>query len=229
MNILISGASSEIALKVVSETKDFNFYGLSRSNSEHKDIYKNFWKIKNYTSDELKKTFDQIDNGFFDGLIIFNGTQSPSLLSNFRESQFDELLDINFKIPIKLTNQMLKSKIISNNFNVCFLGSIASKVNDIGNAYYAISKNILAHSTKILAKELKNKSIRINCLNVGLVETKMSENIFKKIPKEGQKELLSRQNNRYVAISDISSTLLTIMKNKAINGQEINLDNGYSL
>ena len=70
MNILISGASSEIALKVVSEIKNFNFYGLSRNNSEHKDIYKNFWKIKNYTSDELKKTFDHIDNGFFDGLII---------------------------------------------------------------------------------------------------------------------------------------------------------------
>ena len=229
MNILISGATSEIALKVIENMEGFNFYGFTRDKDLKSSSYNQLWKINNYNSSELKSLFDQIENITFDGLIVFNGFQSPSLLSNFRENNFDEVININFKIPIIVTNQMLKSKKYTDNFNICFVGSIASQVNEIGNAYYGLSKQMLTHSAKILAKELKQKQVRVNCLNIGLVETQMSKNILKKMPEKNRVELLSKQSGKYVEIKQIASAIETLLLNKAINGENINLDNGYSL
>jgi short-subunit dehydrogenase len=229
MNILISGATSEIALKVIESMQGYNFYGLTRDKNLNSNLYNKLWGIDNYNSLELKNLFNQIENISFDGLILFNGFQSPSLLSSFREKNFDEAININFKIPMIVINEVLKSKKYTENFNVCLIGSIASQVNEVGNAYYGLSKKILEHSTKILAKELKQKKVRVNCLNIGLVETQMSQNILKKIPEKNRIELLAKQGNQYVEIQQIASSIATLLSNKAINGENINIDNGYSL
>tara|TARA_S200000501_G_scaffold351294_1_gene369024 strand:+ start:7 stop:696 length:690 start_codon:yes stop_codon:yes gene_type:complete len=229
MNILISGATSEIALKVIENMQGHTFYGLTRDKNLNLNLYNQLWNIDNYNSLELKNVFDQIKNISFDGLIVFNGFQSPSLLSSFREKNFDEAININFKIPMIIINEVLKSKKYTENFNICLVGSIASQVNEIGNAYYGLSKKMLAHSSKILAKELKQKTVRVNCLNIGLVETKMSLNILKKIPEKNRIELLAKQGNKYVEIQQIASSIETLLLNKAINGENINIDNGYSL
>ena len=138
-------------------------------------------------------------------------------------------MNVNFKIPIIVINQILKNKKYTEDFSICFIGSIASQVNEIGNAYYGLSKLMLAHSAKVLAKELKQKQIRFNCLNIGLVETQMTKNILKKIPEKNRIELLSKQTGKYVDITEITSAIETLLLNKAINGENINLDNGYSL
>ena len=229
MNILISGATSEIALKVIENMQEHTFYGLTRDKNLNSNLYNQLWSVDNYNSLELKNLFDQIENISFDGLILFNGFQSPSLLSSFREKNFDEAININFKIPMIVINEVLKSKKYTESFNVCLIGSIASQVNEVGNAYYGLSKKILEHSTKILAKELKQKKVRVNCLNIGLVETQMSQNILKKIPEKNRIELLAKQGNEYVEIQQITSSITTLLSNKAINGENINIDNGYSL
>ena len=229
MNILISGATSEIALKVIENMQEYTFYGLTRDKNLNSNLYNQLWSVDNYNSLELKNLFDQIENISFDGLILFNGFQSPSLLSSFKEKNFDEAININFKIPMIVINEVLRSKKYTESFNVCLIGSIASQVNEVGNAYYGLSKKILEHSTKILAKELKQKKVRVNCLNIGLVETQMSQNILKKIPEKNRIELLAKQGNEYVEIQQIASSIATLLSNKAINGENINIDNGYSL
>ena len=97
MNILISGATSEIALKVIESMQGYNFYGLTRDKNLNSNLYDKLWVIDNYNSPELKNLFNQIENISFDGLILFNGFQSPSLLSSFREKNFDEAININFQ------------------------------------------------------------------------------------------------------------------------------------
>ena len=76
---------------------------------------------------------------------------------------------------------------------------------------------------------MKQKKVRVNCLNIGLVETQMSQNILKKIPEKNRIELLAKQGNEYVEIQQITSSITTLLSNKAINGENINIDNGYSL
>jgi 3-oxoacyl-[acyl-carrier protein] reductase len=229
MNILISGASSEIALKVVSKIQNYNFYGISRSNTGNSKKFKKFLQVKDYTDFEIKKVLEKIEKNSIESLIIFNGYHKASMLSNFNPNLFDKIMDINLKKPLMIANQVIKNKVYSKNFSIIFIGSVSSTVNDIGNAFYSLSKSALINSTKILAKELKNKKIRVNCINIGMVETEMSENLLKVLPKDLQSQVLSRQNNKFVDISDIVSTLISLIDNKAINGQNFNLDNGYSL
>ena len=108
MNILISGAISEIA-KVIENMQEHTFYGLTRD-KKNSNLYNQLWSVDNYNFLELKNLFDQIENISFDGLILFNGFQSPSLLSSFREKNLDEAININFKIPMIVINEVLKSK-----------------------------------------------------------------------------------------------------------------------
>ena len=145
------------------------------------------------------------------------------------EKNFDEAINIDFKIPMIVINEVLKSKKYTENFNVCLIGSIASQVNEVGNAYYGLSKKILEHSTKILAKELKQKKVRVNCLNIGLVETQMSQNILKKFLKKIGSSCSQSKAMSMLKFNKIASSITTLLSNKAINGENINIDNGYSL
>lgn len=229
MNILIAGASSEIAVKVTNQLKDFNFYGISRSEPENIDKFSNFFQIEDYSDTEIKSILSQLEKNSMDSLIIFNGFHKASMLSNFNSSLFDKIFDINLKKPLMIASQVVKNKLYTKKFSITFIGSVSSTVNDIGNAYYSLSKSTLINATKILAKELKNKEIRVNCINIGMVESDMTEKLLKVLPKDLQTQVLSRQNHKYVEISSIATILNTLIKNQSINGQNFSLDNGYSL
>lgn len=229
MNILISGASSEIAVKVVNQLKGYDLFGISRSENKNLEKYKKFLQLVDYTDIELKSALSKIEKNSINSLIIFNGFHKTSMLSNFNSNLFDKILDINLKKPLMIANQVLKNKIYKEKFSIVFIGSVSSMVNDIGNAYYSLAKSALINSTKILAKELKNKDIRVNCINIGMVETDMSEKLLRVLPKDLQSQVLSRQNNKFVEISDITSMLISLINNNSINGQNFNLDNGYGL
>ena len=57
----------------------------------------------------------------------------------------------------------------------------------------------------------------------------MSQNILKKFLKKIGLSCLQSKANEYVEIQQIASSITTLLSNKAINGENINIDNGYSL
>ena len=54
-------------------------------------------------------------------------------------------------------NEVLKSKKYTENFNVCLIGSIASQVNEVGNAYYGLSKKNFGTFDQDSCKRIKTK------------------------------------------------------------------------
>ena len=94
MKNLFFGGSSEIALKLADKIK--NVENIARSKSK---LYSKNHVVKNYNKLEVEKILKRI-NKKFDNMAIFNGSFSGSFLSNFSEKEFDEIFNINFKIPI---------------------------------------------------------------------------------------------------------------------------------
>ena len=53
---------------------------------------------------------------------------------------------------------------------------------EIGNAYYALSKNALNFASKILYLEQKKRSIRVNTVLLGLIKNKMGNYLIDTLP-----------------------------------------------
>ncbi|GAB4460112.1 MAG: flagellin modification protein PtmA [Bacteroidales bacterium] len=89
---------------------------------------------------------------------------------------------------------------------------------------YAVIKSAIIHFTKYLAKYLKGKNIRVNSISPGGILDNQPEEFIKKYNSFGlSKGMLDRK--------DIVGTLLFMLSDMSefINGQNIVVDDGYSL
>ena len=89
---------------------------------------------------------------------------------------------------------------------------------------YAAIKAAVIHLTKYMAKYFKGKNIRVNCISPG--------GAFNNEPKEFVKKYSSHSPmSRMVPSSDIANTLIFLLSDEssAVNGQNIIVDDGWSL
>lgn len=207
MKNLFIGGSSDIAKKVAKKLTYVE--SISRKKSV---IYNKNYVVKSYTKKNLHKIFTKF-NIKFDNIVIFNGYFSNSFISNYNEKDFNESFNINFKTPITLATLSINSKILNKNSCIFFISSIAAETNQIGNAFYSISKNCLNFAAKILGNEQKKRGIRVNSISLGLVKNKMGKSVLGiKFKKKGSNYL---KNDKFV------KQLIKIIKNKKFNLKKI--------
>ena len=207
MKNLFIGGSSDIAKKVAKKLTYVE--SISRKKSV---IYNKNYVVKSYTNKNLNKIFTKF-NIKFDNIVIFNGYFSNSFISNYNEKDFNESFNINFKTPITLATLSINSKILNKNSCIFFISSIAAETNQIGNAFYSISKNCLNFAAKILGNEQKKRGIRVNSISLGIVKNKMGKSVLGiKFKKKGSNYL---KNDKFV------KKLIKIIKNKKFNLKKI--------
>lgn len=172
--ILFIGGSSEIALKILNKLK--NKYLIHNISRKQNNSYKINYVLKDYSNSNIKKTLKLIKKKF-KIIIIFNGVFEFSTLSNIDEKKFINLLKINVLTPLRLVNNLIKKDMLESNSRVFFLSSKAANRAEIGNAYYAISKNTLNFIIKILNKEYQKKKIKFINISAGIVESVMGKKV----------------------------------------------------
>ncbi len=217
MNTLFIGASSEIAKKSL-KNLNFNIYGISTKKIQKG--YKKVFVIKQYNVLEIQKVIKKIDIKF-SNIFIFNGKYEISLLRNLNIKKFNSILNSNFSIPIIIINKLIENNLVHHNATINFISSIAALNHEIGNAYYSISKNIVNFSIKILQKEYKRKKIRFNSISLGFVKTKFSDNILEQYTEIQKKEILLKQNSKFIPINKITNLMKKIILDKKFNGKNI--------
>jgi len=167
--ILFCGGGSDLALNLAKNLKSYDILNISRKTNR---IYKKNILIKNYSGKELKKKLSKLKEKF-DFVIIFNGIFNFSVLSSFNEKNFIDIMKSNVITPLNIVNKIIANNLLKKKSNIFFLSSNASIKPEIGNAYYAISKNILNFSSKILNKENKKRNFRFNIISLGIVDNRM--------------------------------------------------------
>jgi NAD(P)-dependent dehydrogenase (short-subunit alcohol dehydrogenase family) len=83
----------------------------------------------------------------------------------------------------------------------------------IGNAYYAISKNALNFSCKILSIEQKKRGIRFNTISFGLIKNRMGYNLLNELP------IIKRNQIPFSNIKKIKKEMSKILNSKNFNGK----------
>ncbi|MGO5000148.1 YciK family oxidoreductase [Oceanisphaera sp. W20_SRM_FM3] len=159
-------------------------------------------------SETLKQQFGRLDG------VLFNASHL-SVLGPFEmigEDQWDKVMQVNLKSQFLLTQALLPLLKATPESSIIYTSSGVGKK---GRAYwgtYAISKFATEGMMQVLADELSNSSVRVNCINPGATRTDMRSRAY---PGEDPTSLRTP--------AEIMSLYLYLMgkDSLAINGQSL--------
>ena len=186
MNIIVTGAGRGIGFELVkklSSNFDNKIYAISRNLDQIEALgATNIIQFSmDFTSETFKEKVDMLVEEIDSVDIIIN---NAGYLVNkpFSEIDLNDLqksYQVNVFAPFQLI-QTAKSKMKAGSHvvNISSMGGFQGSAKFPGLSAYSSSKAAIANLTEILAEELKEEGIRVNCLALGAVQTEMLEEAF---------------------------------------------------
>jgi 3-oxoacyl-[acyl-carrier protein] reductase len=166
--------------------------------------------------------------GKVDILINNAGISNPAMLYKMSEAQWDEVVDIHLKGAFLCTaavaNHMRERK-YGRIINVI---STAGVYGTVGQINYASAKAGLIGFTKSASRELGTNAITVNCVEIGVIETEMTEKI-RSDPKLQDTYMARIQLKRFGRVDDVSPIFVFLGSDESsyITAQVIGVDGGY--
>ena len=228
--IIITGVSSGIGKYIAEQLvlHDAIVYGISRGKVKNPIFNNIVCDLSNFSL--LKKKIKQIFKKHNQISVLINNAGITKITKNLDENLkfFDEVIKINTKAPIFLSNECSKYMSKSNSGSIINICSLASKIGFPNNTSYIASKGALYQSTKSLALDLAKKNIRVNNILPGYIKTRMtikSYNNKKKYSLRKNRTML----NKWGLPEDILGALIFLASDssKYITGSDIVIDGGW--
>lgn len=153
--------------------------------------------------------------------------EKPFLLMD--DGEYELIESINFKSPVMLSKAVLRPMFKQRQGNIVNITSVSGTSAGRGIVLYASFKAALNRFTETLAQEVGKKSIRINAVSPGIVETEMANQVIT-VAGDQIKERTCLQ--RYGLPHEISKTVVFLASDKAasyITGQIFHVNGGMNL
>ena len=195
MNIIITGAGNGIGfelVKALAKHKLNHIVAVSRNGAALKELVAEC--VRMYP--EAKVTpyeFDLIQFDFYpfivqrletiiqkcDILINNAGKLVNKSFLRFDPAEFDATFNVNVRAPFFFIQSLLPMMNKGSHIvNIGSMGGIQGSMKFPGLAAYSASKGALAVLTEVLAEELAEQEIKVNCLALGAVQTEMFVKAF---------------------------------------------------
>lgn len=174
----------------------------------------------------VQKTLDKW--GQIHILINNAGITRDGLLVRMSLEDWQEVIGVNLTGAFLCCKAVSKSMIQQHSGAILNITSIIGLTGNAGQANYAASKAGLIGLTKSLAKELASRSIRVNAVAPGFIETEMTAGMDQKA-KEGA---LSQIPLGYFGkAEDVADAALFLVSDQAryITGQVLQVDGGMAI
>lgn len=185
--ILVTGASRglglSIATKLLEADPDYRVVGVSRSTPDEmlalSDTYGDrFQAVPFDLSDtdaipELVRSLTEA-HGTFWGLVNNAGLGLGGVLATQHKTDIDKMMAINLTAPILLIKFLSRGMLSARAGRIVNISSIIASTGFHGLAAYAATKAGLEGLTRSLSRELGKRSITVNCVAPGFLETEMT-------------------------------------------------------
>jgi 3-oxoacyl-[acyl-carrier protein] reductase len=113
--------------------------------------------------------------GRLDILVCSAGISIDGLLLRLKDEDFDKILSINVKGAVACSRAATKVMMRARTGRVIFLSSVVGEMGSAGQTAYAASKAALLGVTKSMARELSSRSITVNAITPGFIDTDMTQ------------------------------------------------------
>ena len=122
--------------------------------------------------DAIRKDFGKID------ILVNNaGITRDKTFSKMTSELWREVLDVNLTGQAMVTHEALKDMTKSEWGRVVFITSIVGQTGNFGQTNYAAAKGALISLAKSLAREVARKSVTVNAVAPGFIETDMTSGV----------------------------------------------------
>ena len=129
------------------------------------------------SADDVDRAFAEVTEHFGDsvGVLISNaGVTRDGLLLRMSETDFTDVIDANLTAAFRVAKRASKDMLRARTGRIVFLSSVVGLLGSAGQANYAASKAGLVGFARSLARELGSRSITVNVVAPGPVETDMT-------------------------------------------------------
>ncbi len=164
--------------------------------------------------------------GRLDFLVNNAGIATYRKIEDFTEEEFDRICNINLKGVFFCCRQA--ARLMNDNGVIVNIGSTVTRVMLPTYGAYAATKGAVEQITKVLAKELGPRGIRVNTLSPGPVDTKL----FRKGKTTEQIEQMASMAalGRIGKVDDIADMVALLIDDRAgwVSGQNILANGGFA-
>ncbi len=163
--------------------------------------------------------------GKLDILINNAGITKDNLIMRMKESDWDDVININLKGVFLCTKAVTRQMMKQRSGRIINISSIVGVMGNAGQANYVAAKAGVIGLTKTSAKELASRGITVNAVAPGFITTDMTD----KLPEEVKAEMLkSIPLAKLGEPADIARTVIFLAgeDSRYITGQTLHVDGG---
>jgi 3-oxoacyl-[acyl-carrier protein] reductase len=174
-------------------------------------------------SEFVRWTLD--DSGRIDVLVNNAGITRDGLIVRMKESDWDDVLNINLKGAFHCIKAASKTMLKQRAGRIINVSSVVGVSGNPGQANYVASKAGIIGLTKAVAKELASRGITVNAVAPGFIETDMTASL----PDKAREAMVAQiPLGRAGTAGDIAEAVVFLASEKAayITGQVIHVSGG---
>ena len=212
---VILNSRSEIAPEVLAE-----FDGFDLPVGQMVGDISNFNEAKRLVK-EVRKEYGTID------VMVNNaGITKDGLIMRMKEEAWDDVMNVNLKGTFNMCRHVAPIMIRQNAGKIINISSVAGLMGNAGQTNYAASKAGVIGLTKSLAKELASRSITVNAIAPGFIETDMTDQLSDKV-KEATLDSIPLK--RMGQVEDICSCVNYLIDATYVTGQVLEVNGGLHM
>ncbi|MBQ7502395.1 3-oxoacyl-[bacterium] len=179
------GIGKAVACKLAEAGADVAIVDIAADSAEEtaKEIHDRFGTETAAFAADLTKA-EQVDSlfesiyakfGHIDILINNAGITKDGLLMRMKDSDWQQVIDINLTSVYRCTKAVLKGMMKQRHGKIVNTASVVGIMGNAGQANYCASKAGVIGFTKAVAREVASRSINVNAVAPGFIQTKMTE------------------------------------------------------
>ena len=228
------GIGRAIALKFAAEGADVVCVSRTRENSEKvadevRAVGRKAWACAVDVADAaaVSAAAEKIlgETGKVDILVNNAGVTRDGLLMRMSDADWDTVLDTNLKGAFLVTKAFSRAMVRARTGRIINISSVIGLIGNAGQCNYAASKAGLIGFTQSAARELASRSITVNAIAPGFIETDMTSGL-----KEEMRTALLKQIplGSFGSAEDIAGAALFLAgpAGRYITGQVLTVDGG---
>ncbi len=116
-------------------------------------------------------------HGRLDILVANAGITIDAPLPRIRQEDFDRVWSVNVKGAVACARAAIKPMMRARHGRIVFISSVTGDMGNAGQATYSATKAALMGMAKALAREYASRSVTVNAVAPGFIETDMTRNV----------------------------------------------------
>ncbi|BDR68467.1 3-ketoacyl-ACP reductase [Clostridium tetani] len=171
----------------------------------------------------IKAALDKF-NGI-DILVNNAGITADNLILRMKEEEFDKVIETNLKGTFNCIKHCIPTMIKKRYGKIINISSVVGVAGNVGQCNYSAAKSGVIGLTKSLARELASRSINVNAIAPGFIETDMTNALSDKAKENVISNIPLKRVGKAEDVAELVAFLASD-SSSYITGQVINVDGG---